>query len=167
MKLKPNELYGRVVELGALARTELRLEQFLSSLAARLRLHPSAGVAPARLIADLAVSARVPSRFLTGGLPADVDGPLDGSSSEKAITLELLEGQVADLVSLRAAGAFDGNQQNSSMMAASGRRWDNVDIASFLDGAAVAFQAMHPEQEIDLLEWPTVAAFLRSGQRFE
>src|SRR4051812_9148527 len=102
MKYKPNELYGRAVEFGALAAADLPLERFLSTLAIRFRLHSDAGIPAVKFIADLAVSANIPSRFLTGGLPERGDSEPNAGSNAKAETIELLERQLEDMADLRA-----------------------------------------------------------------
>jgi hypothetical protein len=164
MRFKPNEIYGRVIEIGADAPKDLTLETFLTALR--------------MLVADTHTSALPVSLFLdylsaAAGLSAIPEVPAREPDSDghadRARVVDLLDRQIADLREMALNGQLEDERRYFGIDAPSGHRWFNFDVHSFFECAATgSFHTLDPDgDEMDVLRWREVERFLELGQCYE
>jgi hypothetical protein len=163
MRFRPNEIYGRVIEIGADAPRAVTLERFLSSFRAHVAAAPAESLPVSRFLDFLSAAA--------GSSHDEVRAPADEASGppDWRRVLGLLDRQIADLRAMAAGGQLEDERRYLGLDAPSGRRWFSFDVHSFFECAATAsFHSLDPDgEEMEFLSWSDVESFLLYGQMYE
>jgi hypothetical protein len=166
MRFKPNELYGRVIEIGAMAPKELTLESFLVSLRSCIDGASRSPLAVSTFLDFLSAAA---SQATVSENARRAGAPSADELAERARVLELLDRQIADLRAMAANGQLADPRRYFGIDAPSGQRWFNLDVHAFFECAATgSFHTLDPDgEELETLPWRTVESFLLLGQAYE
>jgi len=164
MRFKPNEIYGRVIEIGADAPRDVTLERFLSSFRALVATTSADAIEVSRFFDFLAAAAGLAPLDESMTPADDAVGPGDRVS-----VLRLLDQQIDDLSAMTANGQLADERRYFGLDAPSGRRWFNFDVHSFFECADTAsFHSLDPDgDEMEHLSWCDVETFLIHGQMYE
>jgi hypothetical protein len=166
MRFKPNEIYGRVIEIGAMASKEITLERFLSTLRSTLADVRTSTLPVSRFLDALSVAAELSTH---AEARAQGDEPIESETDAfvaRQAVLETLDRQIADLRAMESNGQLYDRRRDFGIDAPSGQRWVSFDVHAYFECAATAsFHTLDPDgEEMESLSWRAVESFLLYGQ---
>jgi hypothetical protein len=166
MRFKPNELYGRVIEIGAMAPKDLTLESFLATFRSYVENGPLSPLSVMTFLDFLSAAARLSA--LPEGRQSKCE-PTVYELAERERVIEVLARQIEDLRAMAENGQLGDPKRYFGIDAPSGQRWFNLDVHAFFECAATgSFHTLDPDgEELEFLPWRAVESFLWFGQAYE